>query len=57
VYDLPSTRTAAEQQQVIDATNAIPRVTLTAAAAAAEVIKLHAEAARSEGAAAAVAAH
>ncbi|WIA33064.1 hypothetical protein OEZ86_006220 [Tetradesmus obliquus] len=59
IFDLPSTRTAAEQQQVIQATNAAPRVTLAdaqQAAAAAEVIKLHAEAAQSEGAAA-VAAH
>jgi hypothetical protein len=60
IFDLPSTRTAAEQQQVIQTTNAAPRVTLTAkdaaAAAAAEVIKLHAEAARSD-APAAVAAH
>jgi 3-ketoacyl-CoA synthase len=63
IFDLPSTSTAAEQQQVIQTTNAAPRVTLTdknaaaaAAAAAAEVIKLHAEAARSDSAAA-VAAH
>jgi hypothetical protein len=59
IFDLPSTRSAAEQQQVIRTTNAAPRVTLTdvnaAAAAAAEVIKLHA-AAHNEGAAA-VAAH
>jgi hypothetical protein len=59
IFDLPSTRSAAEQQQVIQTTNAAPRVTLTdvnaAAAAAAEVIKLHA-AAHNEGVAA-VAAH
>jgi 3-ketoacyl-CoA synthase len=59
IFDLPSTRSAAEQQQVIQTANAAPRVTLTdksEAAAAAELIRLHAEAARSEGAAA-VAAH
>jgi hypothetical protein len=59
IFDLPSTRSAAEQQQVIQTTNEAPRVTLTdksEAAAAAEVIMLHAEAVRSEGAAA-VAAH
>jgi 3-ketoacyl-CoA synthase len=53
IFDLPSTRTAAEQQQAIATANAAPRVTLAAdAAAAAEVIKLHAAAVRSESAAA-----
>eukprot|EP00882_Tetradesmus_deserticola_P028622 GHRQ01031890.1.p1 GENE.GHRQ01031890.1~~GHRQ01031890.1.p1 ORF type:complete len:263 (+),score=145.86 GHRQ01031890.1:146-934(+) len=47
IFDMPSTRTAAEQQQAIKATDAAPRVTYTdvdKAAAAAEVIRLHAEA-------------
>jgi hypothetical protein len=52
IFDLPSTRTAAEQQQAIAAANAAPRVTLAADAAAAEVIKLHAAAVHSESAAA-----
>jgi hypothetical protein len=53
IFDLPSTRTAAEQQQAIAAANAAPRVTLAAdAAAAAEVIKAHAAAVHGERAAA-----
>jgi hypothetical protein len=42
IFDLPSTRSAVEQADVLQATSAAPRVTM----AAAETIRLHAEAAR-----------
>jgi hypothetical protein len=58
IFDLPSTRTQAEQQQVLQSTSAAPRVTHARSTEdAAETIRLHAEAARAEAAAGAVPAH
>jgi hypothetical protein len=58
IFDLPSTRTQAEQQHVLQSTSAAPRVTHARSAEdAAETIRLHAESARAEAAAGAVSAH
>lgn len=58
IFDLPSTRTQAEQQHVLQSTSKLPRVTHARSTEdAAETIRLHAESARAEAAAGTVSAH
>ncbi|WIA41915.1 hypothetical protein OEZ86_009230 [Tetradesmus obliquus] len=58
IFDLPSTRTQAEQQHVLQSTSKLPRVTHARSTEdAAETIRLHAESARAEAAADTVSAH